>query len=163
MSRATRFHAQCRLLRVATLVVFAGLALLFAFGTIGAPWFAHAGAFKDDSMRRLLMGVVALPAFGYLWALWALQRALGDLAGGRLFHTTVARAMRHMGGGVLAGALLSVFVVTNLSRWITGGRGSYLYFDLSGIVLGVIGTALILLAHLIDQARMAQAELDEIV
>lgn len=162
MSPAALFRAQCRLLRAATLVVFAILGLLFGFGAVGAHWFIHVPV-TDEASFRLLRWVFALPAFGYLWALWALQRALGDLAGGRLFHVTVARAMRHMGGGVLAGALLNVVVVINLSRWITGGRGSYLYFDLSGIVLGVIGAALILLAHLVDKARAAQAELDEIL
>lgn len=163
MTLALRFRAQCRLLRIATVLVLAGLALLFAFGAIGAPWLFPAGAGRDAHLRPLLMGVVALPAVGYLWALWAVQQALGELAAGRLFQETVARAMRRMGAGVLGGALLSVFAVTNLARWITGGRGSYLYFDVSAIVLGVVGAALILLAHLIDQARAVQAELDEIL
>jgi hypothetical protein len=68
-----------------------------------------------------------------------------------------------IGAGVLAGALLSVFGVTNLGRWITGGQGSYLYFDLSGIVLGVVGAALILLARWSSRRARLQAELDEIV
>ena len=63
---------------------------------------------------------------------------------------------------LLSGALLSVFALTNLSRWILGGHGGYLYFDRSGIVLGVVGAALVLLARLVDQARALQAELDEI-
>ena len=71
--------------------------------------------------------------------------------------------MRHMGAGVLLGALLNVFAITNLSRWIVGGHGGYAYFDLSGIVLGVVGAALLLLASVVDQARDLQAELDEIL
>ena len=35
----------------------------------------------------------------------------------------VARAIRHIGVGVLAGALLSVFAITNLTRLIEGGKG----------------------------------------
>ena len=158
-----RFRDQCRLLRIATLVVFSGLFLLLALGMVGLPWRLATDANSGWSTRALLSVVRFLPGLGYLWALWAVQRALADLAGGRLFHPTVARAMRHIGIGVLVGALLNVFAVTNLSRWIAGGHGGYLYFDLSGIVLGVVGAALVLLARLVDQARALQAELDEIL
>lgn len=158
-----RFHSQCRLLRVGALIVFSGLFLLLALGMVGLPWRMATDMHEGWSTRALLSVVRFLPGLGYLWALWAVQRALGDLAAGRLFHPTVARAMRHVGIGVLAGALINVFAVTNLSRWIAGGNGGYLYFDMSGIVLGVVGAALVLLARLVDQARALQAELDEIV
>ncbi len=164
MPMPDRFQAQCRLLRIATLVVFFGLAPMPLLGLIGLPsWHTQEIPAGNGSREAMLMLVPVLPALGYLWALWAVQRALADLAGGRLFHATVARAMRQIGIGVLVGALLNVFVVTNLTRVLAGGHGSYLYFDLSGIVLGVVGTALILLARLVDQARALQAELDEIV
>ncbi len=164
MRRSDHFRAHCRLLRIATLAVFAGLALLFALGVAGPPWLSAAGAAAlDPETRRWLSLVFALPACGYLFALWAVQRALADLAAGHLFHDTVAQAMRRIGAGVLIGALLNVVVVINLTRWILDGHGSYLYFDLSGIVLGVVGAALILLARLIDQARALQSELDAIV
>ena len=158
-----RFRDQCRLLRIATLVVFTGLFLLLALGMVGLPLPFAADANDEWSTRAMLSLVRILPGIGYLWALWAVQRALADLAAGRLFHATVARAMRHIGIGVLVGALLNVFAVTNLSRWIVGGHGSYAYFDLSSIVLGVVGAALVLLASLVDQARVLQAELDEIL
>ncbi|MEO6228191.1 MAG: DUF2975 domain-containing protein [Thermomonas sp.] len=164
MTTPDRFRAQCRLLRMATLVVVVGLALMLSLGFIGLPWMQGEG-FPDGLSRKavLLTLVQVMPALGYVWALWAVQRALGDLAAGRLFHPTLARAMRQIGIGVLTGALLNVFMVTNLTRVLMGGRGSYLYFDLSGIVLGVVGAALILLARVVDQARALQAELDEIV
>lgn len=158
-----RFRSQCRLLRIATLVVFTSLFMMLALGMIGLPWHLPVDADAGKGTRALLSFVRFLPGLGYLWALWAVQRALGDLAGGRLFHPTVARAMRQIGIGVLAGALLNVFAVINLSRWITGGQGGYAYFDLSGIVLGVVGAALVLLARLVDQARALQDELDEIL
>lgn len=163
MSMPDRFRNQCRMLRAASLVVFVGLFLLLALGMVGMPWRMATDLPQGGSTRALLSVVQLLPGLGYLWALWAVQRALGDLAAGRLFHPTVARAMRHIGIGVLAGALFNVFAVTNLSRWIVGRTGSYLYFDLSGIVLGVAGAALVLLARLVDQARALQAELDEIL
>lgn len=158
-----RFRRQCQLLRAAALVVSAGLGLLLALGMVGLPWYMRADAGSGWHAQALLSVVRLLPGIGYLWALWAVQRALGDLAAGRLFHPTVARAMRQIGIGVLAGALFNVFAVTNVSRWIVGGHGGYAYFDLSGIVLGVVGAALVLLAGVIDQARAMQAELDEIL
>lgn len=164
MTPDARFQRWCRLLRLACLMVLFGLAGLLLLAAFSLPSL-HMTGLPDGVSRRALMlvAVQSLPAIGYLWALWASQRALGDLATGRMFQPTVARAMRHMGIGVLAGALLNVFAVTNLARMILGGRGSYLNFDLSGIVLGVVGAALILLAHVVDQARAMQAELDEIV
>ena len=160
MSFNPGFQRQCRWLRAATLLVLAGLLLLLALGASGLPWLPSNA---DAGSRDWLLLVRMLPGLGYLWALWAVQRALGDLAAGRLFHATVARAIRHIGLGVLIGALLNVFAVTNLSRLIAGGHGNYAYFDLSGIVLGVVGAALVLLARVVDQARALQAELDEIL
>lgn len=154
----------CRTLRLATLLVMAGLALLLVSGVVGLPlWPGGTGPRVEGYQRFLLSTILGLPACGYLWALWSVQRALAALAVGHTFAPTVARAMRHIGLGVLFGALLQVFAVTNLLRVVLGGRGSYLYFDLSAIVLGVVGAALVMLAALVDRARDLQAELDEIV
>src|SRR5687768_9316223 len=162
MSDAFRGH--CRALRLATQVVFFGLALLVLTGAAGLPFFPAGAKLPEDFPTRLaLFGVQALPAFGYLWALWSVQRALADLGAGRIFHPTVARALRHVGIGVLAGSLLKVFAVTNLTRLFVDVRGNYAWFDLSAVVLGVVGAALVLLARVIDQARAVQAELDEIL
>ncbi len=161
MPAPDRFRSQCRLLRAATLVVFAGFCLVLGLVAAVLPWRMSTDPGGDAATQALLLVVRLLPGVGYLWALWAVQRALGELASGAIFHPAVARAMRHIGIGVLAGALFNVFAVTNLSRWIAGGKGGYLYFDLSGIVLGVVGAALVLLARLVDQARALQAELDD--
>ncbi len=161
MPVSDRFRRHCRLLRIAAIGVFVGLSLLLGLGLAGMPWMFPSRASAPGTWA--LLGLVRLlPGLGYLWALWAVQRALGDLAAGRLFQSAVGRAIRHIGIGVLVGALLNVFAVTNLSRWIVGGHGSYAYFDLSGIVLGVVGAALVLLSRLVDEARALQEELDEI-
>lgn len=163
MPAPDRFRSHCRLLRAATLVVFAGFCLVLGLVFAVLPWRLGTDPGGDAATQAMLLVVRMLPGVGYLWALWAVQRALGELATGAMFHPAVARAMRHIGIGVLAGALFNVFAVTNLSRWIAGGKGGYLYLDLSGIVLGVVGAALVLLARLVDQARALQAELDEIL
>lgn len=165
MLAPAQFRRQCRRLRVATVIVFAGLCLtlglMFVVGTMGQA--SRDGLAAGEQAGLWLAFVQLLPAVGYLWALWAVQRMLGDVAAGRMFHPAVARAMRHMGVGVLAGALFKVFAVTNLWRWISGGEGGYLYFDLAAIVLGVVGAALILLAQLVDRARALETELEGIL
>lgn len=158
------FLRRCRFLRLLIVMVAVGLAAVVALGMVGPPM-PH--RFHVDELEPFqwwsLRLIVALPVAGYLWALWSAQHALGDLAAGRRFQPTVSRAMRHIGAGVLIGALIEVFAQTNLMRLLLGGHGSYLYFDLSAIVLGVVGTAIILLARLIDEARALQVELDEFV
>src|SRR5687768_10501422 len=159
-----RFRRHCRALRLATQIVFWGLTLLVLSGAAGLPHWPNGVKLPESFLHRLaLFAVQALPAIGYLWALWSVQRALGDLAIGRIFHPTLARALRHIGIGVLAGSLLKVFAVINLTNWLMDARGSYLYFEMSAIVLGVVGAALVLLARVVDEARQVQAELDEIV
>ena len=153
------FARWCRLVRLGALVTFAGLAALIGIAVLAMI----KGATGEPAARGLWAAVQFSPALGYAWALWAVQRALADLGAGTTFSPTVARAMRHMGYGVIVGALLSVFAVTNLSRVLMHGRGSFMFFDMSGIVLVVVGAALILLARLIDRARLIESELDEIL
>ena len=164
MSPASSFHRQCRLLRTATLIVLAGLALVLFTGMASVrPLSAQLFAQLDDTQFWLIAVINGLPALGYLWALWSVQRALGDLAAGRTFQPTVVGAIRHIGVGVLSGALMEVFVVINLTRWVMDAPGSYLYFNYATVVLGVVGAAMVMLARLVDQARAVQAELDEIL
>lgn len=165
MSTPDSFRSQCRWLRRATILVFFGLCLVLGLTFVaGARGVAPGTGMPGDGNALIWLSLVhLLPAVGYLWALWAVQRALGDVAAGRTFHPAVARAMRHIGMGVLAGALFKVVAVSNLSRWIAGGRGGYLYFDLAAIVLGVVGAALILLARLVERARALEAELEDIL
>lgn len=159
-----RYALHCRRLRVATVLVGVGIATLVLFGLVGPPIPIRVeAAGLSPAQWTAVRLIVALPACGYLWALWAAQQALGGLAAGQRFQPTVSRALRRIGGGVLFGALAEVFLLTNLLRLVLGGTGSYLYVDLSAIVLGVVGAALIPVARLIDQARALQAELDEIL
>lgn len=158
------FRRQCRVLRRATLVALFAITLVVMSGAAGLPGSPDGAKLPDAYLSRLaLFGVQALPSIAYLWALWSVQRALGDLGHGRIFHPTVARALRNVGAGVLAGSLLKVFAVTNLTRLLVDVRGSYAWFDVPAIVLGVVGAALILLARVVDEARQVQAELDEIL
>ncbi|MCU0756618.1 MAG: DUF2975 domain-containing protein [Xanthomonadales bacterium] len=159
-----RYARHCRRLRVATALVGVGIATLVLFGLVGPPIPIRVeAAGLSPAQWTAVRLIVALPACGYLWALWAAQQALGQLAAGQRFQPTVSRALRQIAGGMLFGALAEVVLLTNLLRLVLDGSGSYLYVDLSAIVLGVVGAALIPVARLVDQARALQHELDEII
>lgn len=166
MSKLDSFRRHCRTLQIMATGVFVCLALVLAFPYLLIP-LAHVAmteAATASGQRQLLLGLVQVsPGICYLWALWAMRRALGSLAAGQLFQPTVARALRQIGGGVIAGAMISIFAVTNISRVIVHGRGGFAYFDMSGIVLVMVGAALIMLARLVDQARRLEAELDDMI
>ena len=113
--------------------------------------------------ERLIVGQVvqASPSVCYLFAVWSIGRAMGQLQNGRLIQPTLASALRRVGLALGVGGLLQVFVITNLLRIIDETRGGYLYWDVGAMTLGMIGGALFLLGRVVDQAAHVQSELDE--
>lgn len=107
--------------------------------------------------------VVLIPAVFYLWALWSIRGVFGALAEGGRLQPALAAGLTRVGQALVLGAASSVLLVTNLLRWIGAIEGGYAHFDVPGIVLGVVGLALLLLARLLEHAAAVQAELDEIV
>jgi hypothetical protein len=104
-----------------------------------------------------------LPPACYLFGVWSIGRALGQLARGRLIQPTLASALRRVGLALGVGGVLSVFIVTNLLRLMGAAQGGYAHFDVPGMTLGMIGGALVLLGGVAEQAGKVQAELDEMI
>lgn len=117
------------------------------------------------NFERFILGQIirAAPSICYLFGVWSIGRAMGQLQNGRLIQPTLASALRRVGLALGLGGVLQVFVVTNLLRLITETQGSYLYWDVGAMTLGMIGGALFLLGRVVDQADRVQAELDEMV
>jgi hypothetical protein len=114
--------------------------------------------------RSLVASMIwGVPTACYLFAVWSIGRAMGQIARGRLFQPTVASALRRVGLALGIGGVFSVFIMSNLLRVIGESRGGYLHFDVPGMTLGMIGGALFLLGRVIDQAGRVQAELDEMI
>lgn len=103
------------------------------------------------------------PMAFYLFGVWSIGAAMGQLAKGRLIQPILSSALRRVGLALGLGGVLSVFVVSNVVRLIDQGRGAFLHFDVAGMTLGMIGGALFLLGRVVDQAGRLQAELDEMI
>jgi hypothetical protein len=107
--------------------------------------------------------VRTLPVAFYLFAVWSVGTAMGQLAKGRLVSPTLAQALRRVGLALGVGGVVSVFGVTNAIRLIEGGSGGFAFFDVAGMTLGMIGGALYLLGGVIEHADRIQTELDEMI
>ena len=159
-----RFRRKCGQFRgLATFMVVSVGALLVLSGWVRPLilWWRDGVAFSGGHV--LAATIWNLPAVFYLFAVWSIGRAMGQLAKGRLIQPTLASALRRVGIALGVGGVASVFLVLNLMRLVGQARGGYLHFDVPGMTLGMIGGALYLLGRVVDQASRVQAELDEMI
>lgn len=154
-----RLCAQYRWLAVFMVVSVGGLLALMHIGFPLALWLRD-GVIRDGGIGA---AVFALPTVCYLYGVWAIGQGLGEVARGRLIQPALSGTLRKVGLALGAGGVLSVFGVTNILRLIGESRGGYLYFDVAGMTLGMIGGALYLLGRVVDHAGRVQAELDEMI
>lgn len=112
---------------------------------------------------KLRVVITSLPALCYLYGVWSIGRALGEIGKGRLIQAALPSVLRRVGLSLGVGGVLSVFVVASLTRLAGGKTVGYVQFDVAGMTLGMIGGALFLLGRVVDQALAAQAELDEMI
>lgn len=159
-----RFRRMCSQFRWLAVFMVVSVGALLALTYVVAPGVL---ALRGDFARtptEWLSGVTwGLPSAFYLFAVWSIGSALGQLAKGRLIQPTLARALRRVGLALGLGGTISVFGITNLIRLFGEAHGGFLNFDVAGMTLGMIGGALFLLGRVIDQAGMVQAELDEMI
>jgi Protein of unknown function (DUF2975) len=117
--------------------------------------------------RILFVFVLWIPAFFYLYALWAIGRSFGAFARGGLFGAAMAKGCRRAGVALAIGAAASAVGVPNLMRLLAqqglilgSGRrfGSIMIFDTAYLAVGVVGIALFLLGGLLERAAEVQQE-----
>lgn len=159
-----RFRRRCAQFRwLAVFMVISVGALLVLMHVIGPGVMMARGDYAGTPGAWMSDIVWALPTLFYLFAVWAVGAAMGQLSKGRLIQPILVHALRRVGLSLGLGGLFSVFGVTNIARLIEGGRGSFAYFDVAGMTLGMIGGALFLLGGVMEQAGRVQAELDEMI
>ncbi|KQY75533.1 DUF2975 domain-containing protein [Brevundimonas sp. Root1423] len=159
--RFRRMCGQFRWLAVFMVVTIGGGLLLTLIGAPVIFWLREGLApLRPGTLSALIW---FSPAVFYLFGVWSIGSAMGQLAKGRLIQPTLSSALRRVGLSLGLGGVLSVFVVSNLIRLVENGRGGYLHFDVAGMTLGMIGGALFLLGRVVDRAGRMQAELDEMI
>ena len=146
---------------VTTLVAFAAALLLL-------ERLGYAGAYRSDgpalpallpaSLRQL---VFAAPAILYLVGLWQLRQSFAAIAGGALFGRSVVIALKRLGALLVAGAVVTIFVMPWLHRLLGDEYPRSIDFDVATLILAAIGIALVFFASLVERASAIQAELDE--
>lgn len=162
-SDLSRFRRMCGRFRWLAVLMTVTVGLVVVATTIVVPLVSGIGRSPDDD-RRVWGGIVhAISPLFYLYGVWSVGQAMGNLSRGQLFARTVANALRRVGLSLGLGGVFSVFVATNLLRIIEQSRGGYLHFDVAGMTLGMIGGALFLFGRVLDQAGAVQAELDEMI
>ena len=159
-----RFRRRCAQFRWLAVFMVVSVGALLALVHLIVP-IAFLARAEDYPFLDLWLSslVKALPTVFYLFAVWSIGSAMGQLSKGRLIQPTLVHALRRVGLALGFGGLLSVFGVTNIMRLIEGGRGGWAWFDVAGMTLGMIGGALFLLGGVMDQAGRIQAELDEMI
>lgn len=107
--------------------------------------------------------IMLAPQLCYLYGVWSLRPAFAEVAQGRMFGEAQTKALATLGWSLIIGGVFSVFLLTNLLRLVQFTEGGYLNFDLSDIVLSVVGGALALLSNLLAKAHAMKSELDDII
>ncbi|ABF40441.1 hypothetical protein Acid345_1439 [Candidatus Koribacter versatilis Ellin345] len=145
-------------------VLFVGLASLIVlerFGWVAVPIVRH--TLSRSAWVHLADEVVgACPEVLFLLSLWGVRAALQRLAQGDLYGAVMVRMLKRVGAMVAAGSFLKVFVEPAAHRWLGYAPGYWIAYDVSGVVLGVVGLALIIVARVLENAAELKAELDGI-
>jgi hypothetical protein len=159
-----RFRRRCAQFRWLAVFMVISVGALLALMYLVAPGVLLLRNGEASVANRWLADVIwALPTAFYLFGVWSIGSAMGQVSRGRLIQPTLVHALRRVGLSLGFGGVLSVFGVTNLTRLIEEGRGGWAYFDVAGMTLGMIGGALFLLGGVMEQAGRVQAELDEMI
>lgn len=113
---------------------------------------------------QVVVAIIMLaPQLCYLYGVWSLRPAFGEVAQGRMFGEAQTKALAILGWSLITGSVFSIFLLTNLLRLVQFTEGGFLNFDVSDIVLAVVGGALVLLSHLMAKAHAMKSELDDII
>ena len=149
-----------RAIGIAAVVLWA----LLILERFGAPALALVQQGADAAtLRGLAQPLIGIaPDIAYLVALHSIRGALASFARGEFFAPTVTRMLVRVGALLAIGAFAGTFVVPLVERALGWSPGYWIAFDVSGLVLGAVGLALIVIARVLQRASAIESELDGI-
>lgn len=163
-SDLARFRRLCGQFRWLAIFMVVSVGSVFALMYLAAPLALSARSDRLLVPQEMMASLIwIIPAACYLFAVWSIGAAMGQLAKGRLIQPTMSSALRKVGLALGCGGVFTVFLMTNLLRIAGVTEGGYLNFDVGGMTLGMIGGALFLLGRVVDQAARLQSEMDEMI
>lgn len=159
-----RFRRLCGQFRWLAIFMVVSVGGVLALTYLGAPLMLAARSDVGLSAQTIMVVFAWMaPAAFYLFAVWSIGKAMGQLGKGRLIQPTLSAALRKVGLALGCGGIFTVFLKTNLLRIAGVTDGGYLNFDVGGMTLSMIGGALFLLGRVVDQAARLQSEMDEMI
>ena len=159
-----RFRRLCGRFRWLAIFMVISVGIVLALMYLAGPLLLAVRSNRSVAVQDMMISMAwIVPAAFYLFAVWSIGTAMGQLAKGRLIQPTLSFALRKVGLALGCGGLFTVFLKPNLLRIAGVADGGYLNFDVGSMTLGMIGGALFLLGRVVDQAARLQSEMDEMI
>jgi hypothetical protein len=161
LRRADDIRADARRIARVIGVAVVALSVLLILERLGAPVLAVSRqGFDAGTLRGIGTALIAItPDVAYLVALHSIRGALASFARGEFFAPIVTRLLARVGALLALGAFAATFVVPLVERALGWSPGYWIAFDVSGLVLGAIGLALIVIARVLQRASTIESEL----
>ncbi|URW74542.1 DUF2975 domain-containing protein [Sphingomonas donggukensis] len=148
----TELRKRARLLKWLVTIPFVALVLLAVALVGNIVW--QGGRYADG------VAIYYLPMCLYLWAIWMVRVALGQIAEGRLFGEVVPKLLRRVGLALFGGAVFTVFGIPLMTA-LRFDKPHIATFEPSPVTLGVVGAALVVFAELLGRAAAMREEIEE--
>jgi hypothetical protein len=143
-------------------IVAFGLALFFE--QAGARQLLHLeGSLGQPMLTLIYWASLLAPAF-FLWALWAASGVLVRIERGDAFGPATVKGLKHIGAGLMLGALVLIVVQPSLLFLIANDfremRGVKFAYDVENVTLALTGLVLVLIAR---QGEKLKSKLEQFV
>jgi hypothetical protein len=146
-------------MRLALLMAAAFLLLILVLERM-----SYAGAFSGTGTTPAAVAAqltLSAPSLINLLALWQLADAAGRVARGDMFGGLIVRAFRRVGTLLAISSAVSILLMPALARSMGHAVARLIDADVSTLILGALGIALIFIGSLVERAGQAHRELEE--